>query len=221
MLVKKVIDLFGFRANIRYNKRSKQMKHLQTLESYLDECGFTSRVIDALDRFAPQVGKDAGELFDEFSKFHMVRNTVTSRSGQFSWGDRQVELHTELLVAGREEHRDQTLLHETAHLIIALLFPESRFKHSRIKSHGREWKTVMRQLGARDDRCSNHEFMKEHKAKKAKLMYACQRCEEEFPAMKRKKHSPDRYKHKSCGGGLYLKRDTNGRTHPNPSKTSA
>ncbi|MEE8113879.1 MAG: SprT-like domain-containing protein [Nitrososphaerales archaeon] len=196
------------------------MKHLQTLDSYLDECGFLSRVIDALDRFAPQVKKDAGELFDEFSKYRMVRNTVTSRSGQVCHKKMQVELHAELLVAGREEQRDQTLLHETAHVIVGLLFPESRFKYSRVKSHGREWKAVMRQLGRKPDRCSNHDFLHEAAAKKAKLMYACQRCEHEFPAMRRKKHSPSVYKHKGCGGGLYLKSER-GRTYPNPSKAAA
>ncbi|KKN24831.1 hypothetical protein LCGC14_0890710, partial [marine sediment metagenome] len=150
------------------------MKHLQTLESYLDECGHTSKVTGALDRFAPQVGKDAGKLFSEFSKYRMARNTVTSRSGQISPRKKLIELHTELLVAGREEHRDQTLLHETAHLIIFLLYPESMRRHSRIKAHGVEWKMVMRQLGCQPDRCSNHDFLREAKIKKAKLMYACQ-----------------------------------------------
>ncbi len=58
------------------------MKHLQTLESYLDECGHISKVIDALAHFAPQRNMDAGEMFDEFSKYRMVRNTVASRGGQ-------------------------------------------------------------------------------------------------------------------------------------------
>lgn len=197
------------------------MRHLQTLDSYLDECGHLSLVINALDRFGPQVGKDAGKLFDEFSKYRMVRNTVTSRSGQVSHKKMQVELHAELLAAGREEQRNQTLLHETAHVIVGLLFPESRFRHSRVKSHGREWKAVMRQLGREPKRCSNHDFLHEARAKKAKLMYACQRCEHEMPAQRRKKHSPDLYKHKGCGGGLYLKTDVSGRTYPNPSKVAA
>ena len=196
------------------------MQHLQTLDSYLDECGHLSLVINALDRFAPQVGKDTGKLFDEFSKFRMVQNTVTSRSGQVSHKKMQVEIHALLLVAGREEQRDQTLLHETAHVIVGLLFPESRFRGSRIKNHGREWRAVMRQLGRKPDRCSNHDFMHEANVKKAKLMYACLRCEHQFPAQRRKKHAPDLYKHKGCGGGLYLKSE-HGRTYPNPSKAAA
>ena len=198
------------------------MKHLQTLDSYLDECGFLSRVIDALDHFAPQVKKDAGELFNEFSKYRMVRNTVTTRSGQLDPGKKLVELHTELLVPGREEHRDQTLLHETAHLIVFVLYPESLRRHSRIKPHGREWKIVMRKLGVSADRCSDHDFIRETNAKKAKLTYACQCCEFEFPAQRRWKI--ERKYHPECGkkaGRLYLKRDANGRTHPNPSKAAA
>ena len=114
------------------------MKHLQTLDSYLDECGHLSLVVDALDRFAPQVKKDAGKLFDEFSKYRMVRNTVTSRSGQVDHKKTQVEIHAELLIVGREEQFNQTLLHETAHVIVALLFPESvhplRIQRSKLHS---------------------------------------------------------------------------------------
>lgn len=196
------------------------MRHFQTLESYLDECGFTSRVINTLDHFAKTRKLDAGELFETFSKYRMVRNDVTTRTGQIDYRKKQIELHTELLRPGREEHRDDTLLHETAHLIIALVYPESMLCHSRIKSHGREWKAVMRHLGCRPDRVGNHDFMKEHRAKKAKLMYACQRCEHEFPAMRRKKHAPEKYHHKHCGGSLYLKSD-HGRRYPNPSKAAA
>lgn len=195
-------------------------KHLK-LDDYLSCCGLLGRVINTLEHFAKQRNLDASELFAEFNKYRMVRNNVSSRSGQIHPVKKQVELNVELLREGREEHRDQTLLHETAHLIIFLLYPESMRRHSRIKAHGREWKTVMRQLGARPDRCSNHDFLREKRAKKANLMYACQRCEHEFPAMRRKKHSPDRYKHKACGGGLYLKRDVGGRTHSNPSKAAA
>ena len=195
------------------------MRHLQTLDSYLDECGHLSLVVNALDRFAPQVGKDADKLFEEFSKFRMVQNNVTSRSGQVSHKKMQVELHVELLAAGREEQRNQTLLHETAHVIVGLLFPESRFRHSRIKAHGREWKAVMRQLGCEPKRCSSHDFMKEHRAKKAKLMYACQRCEHEFPAQRRWSNIENQY-HKGCRGSLYLKSDRGG-TYPNPSKAAA
>ena len=199
------------------------MKHLQTLESYLDECGYTSKVIDALDHFAPQRSMDAGDMFAEFSKYRMVRNTVTSRSGQISYKKKQIELHAELLIAGREEERDQTLLHETAHLIIALLYPESRKRHSRIKSHGREWKIVMRRLGVPEDRCSDHDFMKEYCIKKAKIIYACQCCEIEIPAQRRWKNVDRKY-HPPCGkkaGRLYLKRDVTGRTYPNPKNVAA
>ena len=199
------------------------MKHLQTLESYLDECGHTSRVIDALDHFAPQRDLDAGEMFEAFSKYRMVRNPGASRGGQLDWNKKQIELHAELLISGREEYRDQTLLHETAHLIIILLFPESKRSGSRIKPHGREWKTVMRQLGCRPDRCCDYDFLHEAKAKKANLIYACQRCEHEFPAQRRWKNVDRKY-HPECGrklGRLYLKRDVYGRTHPNPSKAAA
>jgi len=195
-------------------------KHLK-LDDYLSFCGLLGRVINTLEYFAKQRNLDASELFAEFNKYRMVRNNLTSRTGAIRYRKKTVELHVELLREGREANRDHTLLHETAHLIIGLLYPESMKRHSRIKSHGVEWKMVMRHLGCKTDRCGSHDFMAAHNAKKAKLMYACQRCEHEFPAQRRKKHSPDKYKHKSCGGGLYLQRDQYGRTYPNPSQAAA
>lgn len=194
-------------------------KHLK-LDDYLGYCGLLGRVINTLEHFTKQRNLDANELFAEFNKYRMVRNNVTSRSGQIHPGKKQVELNVELLREGREEHRNQTLLHETAHLIIFLLYPESMRRHSRIKAHGREWRIVMRHLGCRPDRCSNHDFLHEARIKKAKLMYACQKCGYEFPAQKRWKNPGNKY-HKRCGGNLYLQRDQYGRTYPNPSKAAA
>ncbi len=196
------------------------MKYPQTLESYLDECGHTSKVIDALDHFAKRMNLDSGELWKEFAKYHMVSNNVTTRTGQLSYSKKTVELHEELLRPGREASRDHTLLHETAHLIIGLIYPESQFRYSSTKSHGPEWKAVMRHMGCRPDTCSKHDFMQDVRKAKAKLMYACQRCECEFPAMRRKKHAPERYRHKGCGGSLYLKSER-GRSYPNPKKVAA
>ncbi len=196
------------------------MKYPQSLESYLDELGHTSKVIDALDYFASRRNLDSGKLFEEFAKYRMVSNNVTSRTGQLSYSKKTVELHEELLRPGREANRDHTLLHETAHLIIGLIYPESLFRHSSTKSHGPEWKAVMRHMGCRTDRCGSHDFMQDVYKAKAKLMYACKRCEHEFPAMRRKKHAPDNYKHKGCGGGLYLKSER-GRSYPNPAKAAA
>lgn len=196
------------------------MRHQQTLESYLDECGHVSKVIDTLTHFA-STSADVTVMWEAFSKYRMVSNNVTTRTGQISYRKRTIEIHEELLRPGREASRDHTLLHETAHLIIGLIYPESMKRHSRIKAHGREWKAVMRHLGCGTERCGNHEFMTEHRAKKANLMYACQRCEYEFPAMRRKKYPPETYRHKGCRGGLYLKTDVNGRSYPNPSKMAA
>lgn len=192
------------------------MRHNMKLDEYLEECGHTDRVFNTLKHFATRRQQDANELFAEFSKYHMVQNAVTSRSGQISYSKKQVELHNELLRSGRELARDQTLLHETAHLIVHLTFTRQPF--NRPKPHGPEWQAVMRHLGCKPNRCSNHDFLHDARAKKAKLMYACQRCEFEFPAQRRKKQPAESYYHKRCQGKLYLKRDANGREHPNPSK---
>lgn len=194
-------------------------KHLK-LDDYLDYCDLLGRVINTLEYFAARRNLDASKLFAEFNNYRMVRNNVTSRTGQIHPGKKIVELNVELLREGREEHRDETLLHETAHLIIFLLYPESKFRHSKIKAHGKEWKDVMCHLGCEPDRCSNHDFLYEARVKKAKFMYACQRCEEEMPAQRRWKNVERKY-HKGCRGDLYLKRDISGRTYSNPSKVTA
>lgn len=196
------------------------MKRRQTLESYLDELGHTSKVIDTLDHFASHRNLDSGKLFEVFAAYRMVSNNVTTRTGQIDYRKKTIELHEELLRPGREANRDHTLLHEVAHLIIGLVYPESMKRHSTIKSHGVEWKAVMRHMGCRPDTCGKHDFMADVRKAKAKLMYACKRCEHEFPAMRRKKHAPDLYKHKGCGGGLYLKSER-GRSYPNPTQAAA
>ncbi len=196
------------------------MKYPQTLESYLDECGHTSKVIDTLDHFASRRNLDSGKLWNEFAKYRMVSNNVTTRTGQIDYRKKTIELHEELLRPGREDSRDHTLLHEVAHLIIGLVYPESLRRRSTVKSHGYEWKAVMRHLGCRPDRCGSHDFMQDVRKAKAKLMYSCTNCELEIPAQRRKKYAPERYTHKGCGGSLYLKSER-GRSYPNPKKVAA
>jgi SprT protein len=70
-------------------------------------------------------------------------------------------------------HRDngwtnlkQTYLHELAHVV-------QRIKYgSRVKSHGREWQAIMRQLGASPDRCHTMD-VSSYQNKQRRWAYKC------------------------------------------------
>ncbi len=176
------------------------------LYSYLEKHGELENATAALEYFAEKKGFCFWNQFQRnpnniFKSFKVVTNDTTTRVGQYHPRKKQIELHIGLLVDGREEEHRQTLLHEVAHLI-------QRHIWSGTKSHGREWKMVMGRLGIPADRCHSSDWMKEHTAKKAKLIYACKKCELEIPAQKpRKKLLQMGITHRNCGGTFYLKKD--------------
>ena len=98
-----------------------------------------------------------------FKCYTMVKGTATRRSGQIDYGKLEVELHEGYDVPGREEAHRQTLLHETAHLIVRVVWGH---RASEIKAHGREWKMVMSKLGVPADRCSNNDWQRKLAAEK-------------------------------------------------------
>lgn len=152
----------------------------------------------------------------ELSMYRIVANhRANTRAGRCSRGQKTIELHGKLFEKGREGARDSTLLHEVAHAITFVLTP-------RAKGHGPEWKTVMRCLGRKPNRTTNTEdydysFLADARKKSAKLIYACQKCEVEMPAQRKKKYPVNVYTHTGCGGHLYLKENRITRqTFPNP-----
>ncbi len=155
----------------------------------------------------------------ELNKYRVVKNfRANSRAGMCSYSKKVIELHGKLFDSGREEARDSTLFHEVAHAITFVLGG---------RGHGQIWKAVMRCLGRKPTRTINkddfdYSFITEARQKSAKLMYACQNCEHEFPAQRKKKHPVGVYTHTGCGGRLYLKENRVTRqTFPNPSNKLA
>lgn len=72
-----------------------------------------------------------------------------------------------LLTDNVETFIAQTVPHEVAHLVTRAMYP-------RCMSHGREWKFVMRQLGARPDRCHSYDTSKVSKKRVTKRWkYRC------------------------------------------------
>lgn len=167
------------------------------LFDYLEKHGELGNVTAALAYLAERKNVDIES--DIFKCYRIVINDTTTRYGQYHPTKMQIELHEGLLIAGRENEHRQTLLHEVAHLIHRHIW------NGYGKAHGLEWKIVMSRLGVPANRCHSSDWMKEHKVNKAKLIYACKKCELEIPAQKTRKLI-DRT-HRNCGGGFYLKED--------------
>ncbi len=156
------------------------------------------------------------QVKESLAKYRVVANhRAQGRSGLCSLSKKTIELHGKLFEEGREGPRDSTLLHEVAHAITYILTPHA-------KGHGAEWKAVMRCLGRPARRTTNtddydYSFIAESRKKAAKLIYACQKCELELPAQRKKKYPVEVYTHTGCGGKLYLKENRVTRqTFPNP-----
>lgn len=173
------------------------------LFDYLEKHGELENATATLEYFAdtrPRGGLRHVDVdSDIFKCYRIVINNTTTRYGQYHPTKMQIELHEGLLVEGREKEHRQTLLHEVAHLIHRHIWDGYG------KAHGREWKMVMFKLGIPANRCHSSDWMAEHKVNKAKLIYACRKCEFEIPAQKTRKLVGKT--HRNCGGGFYLKED--------------
>jgi len=147
-----------------------------------------------------------------------VNHRATGRLGCCFFKKQLIEVSDVLL---KMEHRNKlqsTVLHEIAHAVDMLL-------HGRSSGHGYNWQRIMLAFNQTPHRCNQDADvtadMLQKRAAKAKWIYACERCEHEFSAMRRKKHHPSSYFHKGCGGKLYLKMDKDGNVFYNPSKRAA
>ena len=134
------------------------------LFNYLETHSELENALNALSYFSDRVATP-DPIVDStiFKCYTMVKGTATRRSGQIDYRKLEVELHEGYDVPGREEAHRQTLLHETAHLIVRMVWGH---RASEIKAHGREWKMVMGKLGVPADRCSNNDWMQKLAAEK-------------------------------------------------------
>jgi len=73
-----------------------------------------------------------------------------ARAGQWRSTSRTIEMNTK--VCQTEEQYRSTLIHEWAHALCTARFPFRRI------GHGREWKDMMRLLGANPSRCHDYDI---------------------------------------------------------------
>lgn len=177
------------------------------LTKYMKDAGVADCVDRGLDRLDILSETQKAKILRDLETWKFVINRrATTRHGQTRYLDREVELHVHLLGEGNEDARNQTLLHEIAHIVADLIWDRGC-----IRAHGKEWKRVMHAFGANPERTSSHASMMEFQLKKANYIYACERCGHDFPAQRKKKYAPSNYVHKRCGGRLYLKENRRNR----------
>lgn len=167
---------------------------------YLDRNGECGNVLNALNnlRITPSQREDVVRALKNY-RFR-INYRAKSRFGVVKISERTMELTAAYFTSGyelhsdRAEHHRQTLLHETAHIIVRIIRPLA-------SAHGHEWRAVMRNLGARPDRCGKGEFLAEMRQGSDlghKHEYTCQSCGHVYRT-KRALKRLDRRFHGPCG----------------------
>lgn len=145
-----------------------------TVAEYLEKCGLVDKVLDGIDSI--RVNEDKKETaLNALSTWTMAKITKSVRvAGQCCYTDKRIRLHIELLKAGRENDRNDTLLHEIAHMLVRFFWSTSLFK--KVSAHGREWKHVTSLIGGVPERCHDYSYFSELRMAKAKHKYVCMDC---------------------------------------------
>jgi predicted SprT family Zn-dependent metalloprotease len=101
-----------------------------------------------------------------FSYKLIVNRRFKTCAGLTRYSQRVIDLHPELLETGREKERDETMLHEVAHVIAYYLFREH--------GHGDEWRQIMESMGhPAIERCHHYEFLE---GRDRRYIYECKDC---------------------------------------------
>lgn len=111
------------------------------------------------------------------------------------------------LAMENENFIERTVVHEYAHMLVSML----EWSNPNVKSHGREWKYVMRMMGAKDaSRC--HSYKGVQRARKStRYVYKCSACGETMElgatrhnrqVARQKKEGTSKYLHSLCRAPL-------------------
>jgi SprT protein len=88
----------------------------------------------------------------------------------FAYYDLRIELNTILFLENIEDFFENTIPHETSHIIQYIKYPKAK------QGHGPEWKTIMRNLGYTPTRCHNYNISA---VSSNKMRYTC-KCEDKL-----------------------------------------
>lgn len=121
-------------------KESKKMEKFESLHSKVDDT-----VLDVYCKASNYFGM-------QFDLPEIIYNLTGRTAGIAYSGSNKIRLNKSLLLKYGILFINDTVKHECAHLIARKYFEINK----KIKPHGKEWKIVMRVLGAATDRC--HSF---------------------------------------------------------------
>lgn len=131
-----------------------------------------------------------------FKEWTLIENgRPLGRAGLCAPDSREIELHTLILAPGREEDRNNILLHEIAHMM--------DWFRQKGHGHGYDWCSAMRAFGLPPSRIHSIGCLIENKREGKTVSYRCERCGYVLSRTRRLPANVN-YHHKSCGGALCL-----------------
>lgn len=84
----------------------------------------------------------------------------------------ELRFHPTLLVAETDRYLKRTVPHEVAHLVVGAREHLGHYRGFKVKSHGRQWKEVMRLYDAEETRCHSYDISG-FRLRKTRYEYKC------------------------------------------------
>lgn len=128
-------------------------------------------------------------------------------AGQAAVSGKYIRLHPIFLSHYEDEYINDTVVHEYAHIVQTMLFPETTYKAvGRMEAHGTKWKEIMRVLGVEPTRCHSYSMsvLNDHTGKYRKYMCTC--CNKDFLLSPRRHNKVMKkitsYSHAACNAPI-------------------
>lgn len=151
--------------NLPSSATHKRSSNRFAMEDVLKAWKLMRPVRRALKRHADDVY--AQKALDYLHSYRLVINRrFKTCAGLTRYSARIIDLHPELLEVGREKERNETMLHEIAHVLSYFLFREH--------GHGEIWRQMMESMGhPYVERCHHYEFLE---GRDRRYIYECKDC---------------------------------------------
>lgn len=109
-----------------------------------------------------------GSRADRFDITIVYSDDLGAIAGTAHFETSTITLNKKLLLKNVEEFLSVIVPHEAAHIIADIKFPEARSK-----MHGKEWKSIMRQLGCEPTRCHELDVSEIYGTTRFRYVCAC------------------------------------------------
>ena len=164
---------------------NSSFSHLGLVKELADEWNLFSYL-----KFAIVLGLPYQELLE--CKVNISRRAKTL-AGIAYISDRRIVLNSALLRPGREKDRDETFLHECAHILADL-------HHGYPCKHGKIWKEMMELLGQKPEARHNLPYLS--REAHAVAIWKCRRCNQKYHFVRRPRRKLNNSYCRYCGPKL-------------------